>query len=122
MKKIITIGIFLTLSIFFITGCKKNNTTAEIIIEETEGIPYTWNYTITNKEIVKYKTKKEETNTDTEIVGASNKVHYIFQGLKEGKTTIKFELKSITDNEVSENKVYEVIVDKNLNITINETK
>lgn len=123
MKRVVSIGIMLILSTLFITGCnnKQNvGNTAEIVVEESGSIPYSWEYSIADKEIVEYSTTKEDANNDSEMIGNATKVHYIFKGLKEGRTTIKFELKSVTDNEVTETKTYEVIVDKNLNITINE--
>lgn len=44
---------------------------------------------------------EEETS---EVIGGSIEQHYIFEGIKEGKTTIKFELKSITDDTINQEK------------------
>ncbi len=60
---------------------------------------------------------EEETS---EVIGSSIEQHYIFEGIKEGKTTIKFELKSITDDTINQERKYEVVVDEKLNVTIAE--
>ena len=122
MKKIIIAIFILVATIITLTGCSisKNNSTSntrEVVLEISGGIPYDWVYTIGDNSIVKYKSMEEKT---ADTMGGSNEQHYIFEGLKEGTTTIKFELKSIIDNTVDQTKNYEVIVDKNLNVTITE--
>lgn len=107
-----------------LTGCNisKNNNkskTAEIVVEINGGIPYDWVYTISNDSIVKYKNMEEKTS---DTLGGSYEQHYFFECLKEGSTTIEFELKSIVDDTVDQTKNYEVVVDKNLNVTITEVK
>lgn len=121
MKKSIIV-IFATAII--LTGCNisKNNNkskTAEIVVEINGGIPYDWVYTISNDSIVKYKNMEEKTS---DTLGGSYEQHYFFECLKEGSTTIEFELKSIVDDTVDQTKNYEVVVDKNLNVTITEVK
>ncbi len=119
MKKSIILLLVLFITII-LTGCSNSNSnTAEVIVSISGGIPYNWEYTIGDESIIKYKSM-EEKGADT--MGGSNEEHYIFEGLKEGKTTLKFELKSITDNTIEETKNYEVVVDKNLKLTITEKK
>ena len=48
--------------------------------------------------------------------------HYIFSGLKEGSTKIKFEYKNFTNNNVEEVREYKVIVDKHLKLKIKKIK
>lgn len=122
-KSIIAILLIFAVASTF-TGCNLNKTnnndkTAEIVLEINGGIPYNWTYTIGDNSIVKYKNVEEKT---PDTMGGSIEQHYIFEGLKKGKTTIKFELKSITDDTIDQTKNYDVIVDKNLNITIIEKK
>lgn len=107
-----------------LTGCNSknesaNSKTGEIVLEISGGIPYEWAYTIADSSIVKFKDLKEEAS---DAIGGNNKEHYTFVGVNEGKTTITFELKSITDKSVEETKVYDVEVDKKSNITITERK
>ncbi len=123
MKKIV-IAFLLVLAVSItLTGCgsntKSDNKTAEIVVDIAGGIPYEWVYSIGDAKIVKYKDMTEKSG---ETMGSSTEQHYIFEGLKEGTTTIKFELKSITDDSIEETKNYDVAVDKDLKITIIEKK
>ena len=54
------------------------------------------------------------------MLGGGIEQHYIFEGLKEGTTTIKFELKSFVSTDIAETKNFDVSVDKNLKVTITE--
>ena len=125
MKKSIIVILVLFITGITLTGCNvlrnDNDTskTAEVIVEISGGVPYDWVYTISDNSIVKYK-NMEEKNSD--VIGGSNEQHYIFEGLKQGTTTIKFELKSIIDDTTDEVRNYEVVVDKDLKVTITEKK
>lgn len=68
--------------------------TAEVVVEAQGSIPYDWEYTIADTSIIKFKETKEVTNDDSEevMLGGGTEIHYIFEGLNEGTTTIKFEL------------------------------
>ncbi len=96
--------------------------TAEVVVEAQGSIPYDWEYTIADTSIIKFKETKEVTNDDSEevMLGGGTEIHYIFEGLKEGITTIKFELKSFVSSDVAETKNFDVSVDKNLKVTITE--
>ena len=96
--------------------------TAEVFVESQGSIPYDWEYTIADTSIIKFKETKEVTNDDSEevMLGGGKEQRYIFEGLKEGTTTIKFELKSFVSTDVAETKNFDVSVDKNLKVTITE--
>lgn len=96
--------------------------TAEVVVEAQGSIPYDWEYAITDTSIIRFKETKEETSDDSEevMIGGGEKQHYIFEGLKEGTTTIKFELKSFVSDDIAETKNFDVSVDKNLKVTITE--
>lgn len=96
--------------------------TAEVVVEAQGSIPYDWEYTIADTSIIKFKETKEVTNDDSEeiMLGGGTEQHYIFEGLKEGTTTIKFELKSFVGSDIAETKNFDVSVDKNLKVTITE--
>lgn len=129
MKKTIIAILLVFVAVITLTGCNSNkktepnnsnnnkNQTAEVVVDITGGIPYEWVYSISDSKIVKYKDMTEESSG---AIGGSTQQHYTFEGLKEGKTTIKFELKSITDDTVDQTKNYDVVVDKNLKVTITE--
>ena len=133
MKKEIIAGI-LILAIVIIGICigvtsqeKSNQTnisnkTAEVVVEAQGSIPYEWEYTIADTSIIKFKETKEvkNDNSDEVMLGGGTEQHYIFEGLKEGITTIKFELKSFVSTDVAETKNFDVSVDKNLKVTITE--
>ena len=128
MKKTIIAILLVFVVAITLTGCNSNKNTnvkndktksSEIVVEINSGIPYNWSYTIDDNSIIKFKNMEEE-KPDT--MGGSVEQHYIFEGIKEGKTTIKFELKSITDASVDQTKSYDAVVDKNLNVTITEKK
>ena len=96
--------------------------TAEVVVESQGSVPYDWEYTIADTSIIKFKETKEVTNDDSEevMLGGGKEQRYIFEGLKEGTTTIKFELKSFVSTDVAETKNFDVSVDKNLKVTITE--
>ncbi len=121
MKKTIIAILLVFVAAITLTGCgstiKPNNKTTEVVVDIAGGIPYEWVYSIEDAKVVKYKDMTEKSG---ETMGSNTEQHYIFEGLKEGKTTIKFELKSITDDTVDQTKNYDVVVDKNLKVTITE--
>ena len=102
-----------------LTGCIKKND--EVILKTNGGVPYVWKYSISNKNIVKFKCKKVEVK-DKNVAGGVVVEYYIFSGLKEGSTKIKFEYKNIIDNKIEKVKLYKAIVDKNLDVKIVEKK
>lgn len=121
MKKVVMTFLLVFVVAITLTGCgantKSNSKTAEVVVDIAGGIPYEWVYSIEDAKVVKYKDMTEKSG---ETMGSSTEQHYIFEGLKEGTTTIKFELKSITDSSIEETKNYDVVVDKDLKITITE--
>ena len=133
MKKEIIIGglIVVLVIIAMIIGVKTSNKpnsnqavgkTAEVVVEAQGSIPYDWSYTIGDESIVKFKELKEDENDNSEemMIGVAKQQHYIFEGLKEGTTTIKFELKSFVSTDIAETKNFDVSVDKDLKVTITE--
>lgn len=131
-KEIIIGGLIVVLAIIVIvigakTANKPNSNqavgkTAEVVVEAQGSIPYDWSYTIGDESIVKFKELKEDENDNSEemMIGVAKQQHYIFEGLKEGTTTIKFELKSFVSTDIAETKKFDVLVDKDLKVTITE--
>ena len=115
-KKIFgTIIIIIIIIILFILLNKKNDN--EIVLITHGGVPYNWEYTIEDTSIVKFK-EMMSVSKSIGTVGGEVEEHYIFEGLKEGKAKINFIYKNITDNSIEKTINYEVIVDKNMKITI----
>lgn len=119
MKNKFFIIFFMMFLIIILTGCIKKND--EVILKTNGGVPYVWKYTIDNKNIVKFKCKKVEVKNKN-MAGGVVVEHYIFSGLKEGSTKIKFEYKNFTNNNVEEVREYKVFVDKYLKLKIKKIK
>lgn len=109
--------------VFFLFNKKGNNNPKELELTYTvsAGIPFKWEYEVKDEDVVSfdrsYVVKDENKNGKT---GAPVTTNYVFKGLKEGKTTIVFKFVNFTTNEVSNTEEYEVIVDKDLNISLVE--
>ncbi len=89
-----------------------------IIVSEFGGAPFYWRYEVDNKNIAQLKETRVISESDEGTDGGESKIEYIFEGLKKGKTTIKFESYDFVNDEVDETIVYEVQVDKDLNVKI----
>ena len=99
---------------------QKTSKELEFTYEINAGIPFKRVYEIEDDSVVgfvkSYVVKDENTNGK---VGASVYTNYVFKGLKEGETTITFKVVSITgEYEDSQIEVHNVIVDKDLNISL----
>ena len=98
---------------------KKASKELELTYKTNGGVPYKWEYTIEDEEIVKFVKSYEVENQNTDgRVGAPIKTAYVFTGLKEGSTTITFKYVSIVDGKVDKEEVTKVKVDKSKKITV----
>ena len=109
---IVTLSI--TILIFFYN---KKPKTLDLTYKISAGIPFKWQYDIEDETIVKltksYVTKNENTGGK---VGAPIYTKYIFEGLKEGKTTITFKFVNITNEMPTKEEKYFIKVDKDKNV------
>ena len=116
---IITI-ILISVLIIIIIKKPKN---LELTYKINAGIPFKWEYSIEDETVVKLKksyiTKNENKGA---IVGAPIYTKYIFEGLKEGKTTITFKYINITNELPPKEEKYLIKVDKNKNVELLEKK
>ena len=128
-KKIILILIIIVIILIFIII--KKRTTKEIPIQKLKsnqvaltykisaGIPFKWEHEIEDESILKfvnsYIIKDENTGSK---VGAPVYTKYVFEGLKEGTTTLIFKYINFADNYLSKEEKYKVTVDKNLKTII----
>ena len=97
----------------------KGKKEVEITMDINAGIPFKWEYKISDEKIVKFVKQyvKEDNNKDG-MVGAKVSTNYVFEGLKEGKTQVIFSFVDITDGTISKQEIYTLKVDKNKNIEI----
>ena len=111
---VLLIGLFITLK--FLTP-KKSPKQLELTYKINAGIPFRWEYEIEDESIVKFvKSYVVKDENKGAIVGAPVYTNYVFEGLKEGETTITFKFVNFTENTVSNKTKHYVKVDKNGNI------
>ena len=95
----------------------------ELTYSINAGIPFKWEVEIEDETVAKlkksYVTKNENKGA---IVGGRVYTKYIFEGLKEGKTTITFKYVNITNEMPPKEEKYNIKVDKNKNIIILKNK
>ena len=91
----------------------------EITYEVNSGIPFRWEYEIKNGKIVEFvKESFINDNKDKTICGAPINHVYLFKGIKKGKTKIIFKYHNFADDYIDEEDIYDVVVDKDMNISI----
>ena len=115
------ITIILITVLIIINNKKPKN--LELTYKINAGIPFKWEYSIKDETVVKLKksyiTKNENKGAK---VGAPIYTKYIFEGLKEGKTTITFKYINITNELPPKEEKYLIKVDKNKNVELLEKK
>lgn len=120
IKTIVIVVLAIVTSIAMILANQnKGNKEVEITMDINAGIPFKWEYKISDEKIVKFVKQyvKEDNNKDG-MVGAKVSTNYVFEGLKEGKTQVIFSFVDITDSTISKQEIYTLKVDKNKNIEI----
>lgn len=109
-------GLFIILKYF---GPNNSSKLLELTYKKSAGIPYNWKYEIEDENIVKYVKNYVIKNENTGgKVGAPIYTNYVFEGLREGVTTITFKLVHINENDIFKEEKTIVKVDKDLNISI----
>ena len=122
-KKLIVVGIILII-VILITGIiliwqGKSSKQLELTYKINAGIPFNWEYEIADPSIVEFvKSYQIKNENKGSIVGAPIYTNYVFEGLKEGKTTITFKLVNITDGTIDKEEKYFIKVDNNKNILL----
>ena len=95
----------------------------ELTYSINAGIPFKWEVEIEDETVAKlkksYVTKNENKGA---IVGGKVYTKYIFEGQKEGKTTITFKYVNITNEIPPKEEKYNIKVDKNKNIIVLKNK
>ena len=124
-KKLIIAICFIVLcliGVFLFLNCGRN--IQKVTVHTSGGVPTVWSYQIEDKTIVDLKeVKRSGPGTAVDNEGGSINETYIFQGKKEGQTTITFEYKDVRDeSKVEQTKVYKAIVDKRHNLKLKKIK
>ena len=97
-------------------GKDEGSKTLELTYQTNGGVPYEWKYEIKDESIVKLNKQYSEAQDDLD--GGQVNEKFVFEGLKQGKTTITFKYVSITDKNVEKEETVTVKVDKNKNISL----
>ena len=126
-KLLIIFGILVVIGgvIILILGIvtKSNKKDFELTYKISAGIPFRWEVDIADKSIVQFVNSYVVRNENVGgMVGAPIYTNYVFRGLRPGKTDIIFKFVNFTNNEVSREERYTVLVDNNLKINLLETK
>ena len=127
MKKVLLSSI-IVLSLFLLVGCKdkeiKEVDSPEVI--ELEGNPttgYEWTCVVKDEKIAKVESIFKPDETTSEITGEGGTYLFTVTGLKEGKTTITCKYsRNWEETANDEVRQYNVTVDKNLKVSIEEDK
>lgn len=93
--------------------------TYEVFLDANASTGFTWSYTMDNKDVVKEVGKEYIAPTDTELIGASGKQKFIYEGLKAGQVTLTFVYSRSWEKDVppAETKTIDLLVDEALHIT-----
>ena len=123
-KNIIMIGIVVLIIIgvilFFVlkdNSSDNSSKTLELTYQTSKGIPFRWEYEIEDESIVKLERSFVDDENKRQKGGIVHN-HYVFSGLKEGKTRIRFKYVEFTKNRVEKEEVINVKVDKFKNISL----
>lgn len=123
-KYIIIIGIVLVIVVgvilFFIfkdNSSDNSSKTLELTYQTSKGIPFRWEYEIEDESIVKLERSFVDDENKRQKGGIVHN-HYVFSGLKEGKTRIRFKYVEFTKDRVEKEEVINVKVDKFKNISL----
>ena len=127
MKRVLLSSI-IVLSLFLLVGCKnkeiKETTSPEVI--ELEGNPttgYEWTCVVKDEKIAKVESIFKPDETTSAITGEGGTYLFTVTGLKEGNTTITCKYaRSWEETANDEVRQYNVTVDKNLKVSIEEDK
>ena len=125
-KKLLIIGgIVLVICIIVaivILSSKKKPETFRITVTTNGGVNYDWKYKLSNEDIVEIERSKEVRKEDRELEGGIIYVHYDLTAKKKGDTTLTLEYVGLSNNDKVETKIFNINVDNNLKITVNEQK
>ena len=121
-KKVIIIAIITIIIAIIICGgimnyfSRKNNK-GSIILSTSAGIPYEWECKLVDKDIATIEHKYTK-DMEPDVDGGEIQIRYVIKGIKKGKTKFICNYREIGSDYAVETNMYDVIVDKDLNIKI----
>lgn len=122
MKKIVIIlsiiVVCLVVGILCFLNCGEKNKQLELTYKTNGGVPYKWEYEISDTNIVEFVKSYVLEDKNDDRVGAPISTNYVFKGLKKGETTIIFRYVSIIDESIDREEINNVKVDKNKNLSL----
>ena len=119
-KYLIIIGVVVLVIvgvILFFIFKDNSSKTLELTYQTSKGIPFRWEYEIDDESIVKLE-KSFVDDKNKKLKGGIVYNHYVFKGLKAGKTTIRFKYVEKKKNQIDKEEVINVKVDKFKNISL----
>lgn len=122
-KKLMLIGGIIVLIIVVIILCLLNNKSSyEVTLTTNGGVPFVWEYKVSNDDIVKVELINEEAvnKKEEQVVGGLIYITYKLIPLKKGTATVTLEYKNFVDDIVEENEIYEIKVNNNLKMNVNK--
>ena len=115
------IGFFVIILLIGIVTNKKGNDlsgdTFSITLTSKKKTDYQWRYTISN-DVVRFSKLKDNNSNNEVSDGEAFEDTYIFETIKSGEAEIKFEYKSIKDNDVADSTRYLIVVDDKLHANV----
>jgi len=122
MKKIVIIlsiiVVCIVVAIFCFLNYGEKNKQLELTYTTNGGVPYKWEYEISDTSIVEFVKSYVIEDKNDGMVGVPISTNYVFKGLKKGDTTIIFRYVSIIDGSIDKEEKINVKVDKNKNLSL----
>lgn len=93
-----------------------------VTLEENPTTGFTWDYRVEPQDALKFESDVFVPSTDDEKVAGAGGLHtFNFKALKPGMVMLKFEYcRSCEDVEPEETKTYQLTIDDQLNVTLDE--
>lgn len=92
----------------------------DIILKTNAGIPYSWSCNIQDVNIVDIENQYTKDLAAKNVTGGPLEIHYVLKAKNQGNTTVICEYRNFADNVFAERKIYNVEVDEDLDIKIEE--
>ncbi len=96
---------------------EKKEDVLKISLYDNSSTGYTWSYTVSEEDIIEISETTDYSNCPPDVAGCGGKKIYTIKGLKPDKTTLSLDYTSIPHGNTDKTAVYEITVDKDLNIT-----
>lgn len=104
-------------AIVVLNKTKTNSDNQTITVTTNGGVPYSWKYDVSDNNIISIEQSSKSLNNNE---GGSVEVYFKVIPKKEGSTTLTLNYENIQDNTIEKTKKYDITVNKDLKVTINE--